>query len=259
MIKKKYCMSRGKYEIYRCIDESCHRITTATWLWPSLLAACCSDDYLVRVKAQVMVRDDSTGGWVPLGRGGMSLVGLRRQVLAASLSSELHHEYLIYGRRISDKSVSTRHAAGRRCQLGLTRDRLRSFNFVRFHSILCDFVRFRSILYDLVPFRSILFRSILFHFVPFRFIMFHYVTSGSVPFGSVPPGSVPFRSISFHFVPFRSISFHFVPFRSISFHFVPFRSISFHFVPFRSISFHFVPFRSISFHFVPFRSRPAMS
>ncbi len=63
-----------------------------------------SDEYLVRVKAQVMTRDDSTGGWVPWGSGGMSIVGLRKLVL--SNGEELRHEYLIHGERITDQSVS---------------------------------------------------------------------------------------------------------------------------------------------------------
>ncbi len=64
-----------------------------------------SDDCLVRVKAQVMTRDDSTGGWVPMGGGGMSKVGLHK--LASSDADQLH-EYLIHGQRIADQSVSSR-------------------------------------------------------------------------------------------------------------------------------------------------------
>lgn len=65
----------------------------------------CSDDYLVRVKAQVMTRDDSSGGWVPMGGGGMSIVGLRKLVI--STADDLRYEYLIHGQRIADQSVST--------------------------------------------------------------------------------------------------------------------------------------------------------
>lgn len=68
---------------------------------------CCSDDYVVRVKAQVMTRDDSTGGWVPMGGGGMSIVGLRKLVI--STGDDIHHEYLIHGERIADQSVSSIH------------------------------------------------------------------------------------------------------------------------------------------------------
>ncbi|CAN8008578.1 unnamed protein product, partial [Ixodes pacificus] len=39
----------------------------------------CSGGCLVRVRAQVMTRDDSTGGWVPLGGGGLSSVSVRKR------------------------------------------------------------------------------------------------------------------------------------------------------------------------------------
>ena len=58
----------------------------------------------MRVKAQVMTRDDSTGGWVPMGGGGMSIVGLRKLVI--STADDIRHEYLIHGQRIADQSVS---------------------------------------------------------------------------------------------------------------------------------------------------------
>ena len=61
------------------------------------------DDCLVRVKAQVMTRDESTGGWVPLGRGGMSVVGLRRLITAAG--EDVTAEYRLHGQRIADQSV----------------------------------------------------------------------------------------------------------------------------------------------------------
>ncbi|KAK3092532.1 hypothetical protein FSP39_004061 [Pinctada imbricata] len=61
------------------------------------------DEFLVRVQAQVMTRDDSTGGWVPMGGGGLSNVGLRKLVKANG--EDYHNEYLIYGERIADKSV----------------------------------------------------------------------------------------------------------------------------------------------------------
>ncbi|GFY73326.1 sprouty-related, EVH1 domain-containing protein 2 [Trichonephila inaurata madagascariensis] len=57
---------------------------------------------LVRVRAQVMTRDDSTGGWVPMGAGGLSFVS----VCKGSVSSEDDKvEYLIFGRRVADQSV----------------------------------------------------------------------------------------------------------------------------------------------------------
>ncbi|XP_067006957.2 sprouty-related, EVH1 domain-containing protein 2 [Anabrus simplex] len=61
-------------------------------------------DYLVRVRAQVMMRDDSTGGWVPMGGGGLSNVSVRKRAISCDLD-EIKHEYLIFGKRISDQSV----------------------------------------------------------------------------------------------------------------------------------------------------------
>jgi len=61
------------------------------------------DDCLARVKAQVMTRDESTGGWVPLGRGGMSVVGLRRLITATG--DDVTTEYRLHGQRIADQSV----------------------------------------------------------------------------------------------------------------------------------------------------------
>ena len=58
---------------------------------------------MVRVKAQVMTRDESTGGWVPLGRGGMSVVGLRR--LTTATDKDVTTEYRLHGQRIADQSV----------------------------------------------------------------------------------------------------------------------------------------------------------
>ncbi|KAM3968749.1 sprouty-related protein with EVH-1 domain isoform 2-T2 [Aphomia sociella] len=73
--------------------------------------------YLVRVRAQVMCRDEGTGGWVALGGGGLAdvMVGKRaRQAHRTSGGSDSNgdttsssknapkHEYFIHGRRISD-------------------------------------------------------------------------------------------------------------------------------------------------------------
>ena len=83
---------------------------------------CCSGHHLVRVRAQVMMREDSTGGWVPLGGGGLSHVAVRKRkvscdwstpaVLSCDWSQVQHeddppckHEYLICGKRISDQKV----------------------------------------------------------------------------------------------------------------------------------------------------------
>lgn len=46
----------------------------------------------------MMTRDDSSGGWVPLGGGGLSNVSVRKR-------TPDRNEYLIHGKRISDQSV----------------------------------------------------------------------------------------------------------------------------------------------------------
>lgn len=52
-----------------------------------------------------MIRDDSTGGWVPMGGGGLSNVSVRKRAIPCDLD-QCKHEYLIFGKRISDQSVS---------------------------------------------------------------------------------------------------------------------------------------------------------
>ncbi|KAJ8678903.1 hypothetical protein QAD02_014690 [Eretmocerus hayati] len=42
------------------------------------------DNYLVTVRAQVMTRDDSSGGWVPLSGGGLANVSVRRRPIAST-------------------------------------------------------------------------------------------------------------------------------------------------------------------------------
>jgi len=93
-----------------------------------------SGNYLVRVRAQVMTRDDSSGGWVPLSGGGLANVSVRRRVSSSGIhqtnnangtahstavgpqnhgsssisppsANKRKHEYLIYGKRITDQSV----------------------------------------------------------------------------------------------------------------------------------------------------------
>ena len=64
-----------------------------------------SDDYMVRVNAQVMTRDDSAGGWNPI-KGGIAVVGLRKQLVLPCETDDPQHEYLIHGQRIKDQSVS---------------------------------------------------------------------------------------------------------------------------------------------------------
>lgn len=53
-----------------------------------------------------MMREDSTGGWVPLGGGGLSHVAVRkRKILHHEDDPPCKHEYLIYGKRINDQKV----------------------------------------------------------------------------------------------------------------------------------------------------------
>ncbi|XP_013386483.1 sprouty-related, EVH1 domain-containing protein 2 isoform X2 [Lingula anatina] len=63
------------------------------------------DDFLVRVKAQVMTRDDSSGGWVALKGGGLSIVGLRKISVIANSDEGVRYEYVIHGYRTSDQEV----------------------------------------------------------------------------------------------------------------------------------------------------------
>ncbi|KAJ6645334.1 Sprouty-related, EVH1 domain-containing protein 2 [Pseudolycoriella hygida] len=61
------------------------------------------DDYLVKVRAQVMTRDESTEGWLPLAGGGLANVSIRKR---SRLPPDVGgHEYIIYGQRISDQTV----------------------------------------------------------------------------------------------------------------------------------------------------------
>ncbi|XP_041985663.1 sprouty-related, EVH1 domain-containing protein 1 [Aricia agestis] len=69
------------------------------------------NECLVRVRAQVMCRDEATGGWVALGGGGLADVVLGRRarrrtsVACETATSSASHEYYIHGRRISDNVV----------------------------------------------------------------------------------------------------------------------------------------------------------
>lgn len=63
-----------------------------------------SDSYIVRVKAVVMTRDDSSGGWLAQEGGGLSRVGVCK-VAPAELSG--HSDFLIHGERLKDKQVQT--------------------------------------------------------------------------------------------------------------------------------------------------------
>ncbi|ELU07735.1 hypothetical protein CAPTEDRAFT_34948, partial [Capitella teleta] len=73
-----------------------------------------SEEFLVQVKAQVMIRDDSKGGWFPMEKGGMSRVGLRKLALhptnlaqtnSTGMQADLRHEYHIFGTQIVEQTV----------------------------------------------------------------------------------------------------------------------------------------------------------
>ncbi|GCB71019.1 sprouty-related, EVH1 domain-containing protein 1 isoform X2 [Scyliorhinus torazame] len=59
------------------------------------------DSYFARVRAVVMTRDDSSGGWVPLGGGGLSCV----TVFKVHLDESGCDDFLIQGERLRDKTV----------------------------------------------------------------------------------------------------------------------------------------------------------
>ncbi|KAJ8246175.1 hypothetical protein GJAV_G00264530 [Gymnothorax javanicus] len=60
------------------------------------------DSYIVRVKAVVMTRDDSSGGWLVQEGGGLSRVGVCK-VLPSELIGR--SDFLIHGERLKDKQV----------------------------------------------------------------------------------------------------------------------------------------------------------
>ncbi|XP_029107377.1 sprouty-related, EVH1 domain-containing protein 2-like isoform X2 [Scleropages formosus] len=60
------------------------------------------DSYIVCVKAVVMTRDDSSGGWLAQEGGGLSRVGVCK-VLPAELPG--HRDFLIHGERLRDRQV----------------------------------------------------------------------------------------------------------------------------------------------------------
>lgn len=72
---------------------------------------------LVRVRAQVMTRDDSAGGWVAMGGGGLSNVSVRKveipsisqdEKLPINNNNNKKYEYIIHGKRMSDQTVVLR-------------------------------------------------------------------------------------------------------------------------------------------------------
>lgn len=72
-------------------------------------------DFLVKVRAQVMTRDESTEGWLPLAGGGLANVSIRKR---ARLPPEVGgHEYIIYGQRISDQTVSIKNCEKKKTKI----------------------------------------------------------------------------------------------------------------------------------------------
>lgn len=65
-----------------------------------------SSDFLVKVRAQVMTRDESTEGWLPLAGGGLANVSIRKRARLPPEIGGHEYEYIIYGQRISDQTVS---------------------------------------------------------------------------------------------------------------------------------------------------------
>ncbi|XP_060790603.1 sprouty-related, EVH1 domain-containing protein 1 [Neoarius graeffei] len=63
-----------------------------------------NDDSYARVRAVVMTRDDSSGGWLPLGGGGLSCVSVHK-VSRPDSDSPNGMDYLIQGERLKDKLV----------------------------------------------------------------------------------------------------------------------------------------------------------
>lgn len=68
------------------------------------LCVCCSDSYIVRVKAVVMTWDDSSGGWLAQD-GCLSRVGVCRLLPPELLG---RNTFLIHGERLKDRQVSER-------------------------------------------------------------------------------------------------------------------------------------------------------
>lgn len=65
---------------------------------------------MVRVRAVVMTRDDSSGGWVPLGGGGLSHVMICK---VRPPEEGQQRQYLISGERLRDQTVRRLHWPGR--------------------------------------------------------------------------------------------------------------------------------------------------
>lgn len=72
-----------------------------------------SDSYIVRVKAVVMTRDDSSGGWLAQDGGALSRVGVCRLLSPelAPVPASSFSQFIIRGERLRDKQVKTQISA----------------------------------------------------------------------------------------------------------------------------------------------------
>ncbi len=68
----------------------------------------CRSESFARVRAVVMTRDDSSGGWLPLGSGGFSCVTVHKLSRTEADGSSAA-EFLIHGERLGDKTVTLPH------------------------------------------------------------------------------------------------------------------------------------------------------
>ncbi|XP_012586168.1 PREDICTED: sprouty-related, EVH1 domain-containing protein 3 isoform X2 [Condylura cristata] len=62
--------------------------------------------YMVRVRAVVMARDDSSGGWLPVGGGGLSQVSVCRVRGARPEGGTRQGHYVIHGERLRDQKTT---------------------------------------------------------------------------------------------------------------------------------------------------------
>lgn len=111
-IQKQCTVTYHDYKPRSCFIQP---FSYSSWFWSSLecftndvlVCVClCSDSY-ARVRAVVMTRDDSSGGWLPLGGGGLSCVSVHK-VSRPDSDSPNGVDYLIQGERLKDKLVSIR-------------------------------------------------------------------------------------------------------------------------------------------------------
>ncbi len=86
----------------------CSRVTDINEHVRGLVLRCCfvcRSESFARVRAVVMTRDDSSGGWLPLGSGGLSCVTVHKLSRTETDGSSAA-EFLIHGERIRDQTVT---------------------------------------------------------------------------------------------------------------------------------------------------------